>query len=553
MLGLFVAFVAAPFAAAQDCDPSTELLLDTEVPLVAGELFTLWVEGAPPGARVTFVRSGREEAEACPANLGGACLDVADPYVLATATADDDGYVQVEVDPAIDVASQWVDVQAASAECGGLLSDVVPREVHGNVPCAFTPEQWGLSCADDAPLGCVRDAWFEPVYPDGLQLQSRTLHDGTDAAAGVASGSDFDTELLALVLNLDFDAEGVFGPRQPLAEVTVPDGPYAGTLADELVVLAEAATDSERPDLVDAMAQINEGHPFCAPEVFDLPPPPPESPTDCVEPGLLDLPPLGALQVAVVGLPGDQHYLVLGASPGDPVALWVGGSYASDTCAFDLSGVCTEIVAPGQLHLTRADDHGLAYIEADPVELPGPLRPDATASVHVQAVVWSSTPERSEVLTVVTEHPEAPDLRWPWLLPLVVEAAEADEAEPLSVPVLTPCSEASCDGVLPAHDASCLPPASTTDPLQAETVGDQLWVTGLTAGQAFVVLAGEPEGAPTVDDTGIDLGLDLDSVHVVASGTADALGAAALDLLSHDDDEQLVLVATGPYGLISLP
>jgi hypothetical protein len=67
------------------------------------------------------------------------------------------------------------------------------------------------------------------------------------------------------------------------------------------------------------------------------------------------------------------------------------------------------------------------------------------------------------------------------------------------------------------------------------------------------VLGGAPEGAPTVDDTGIDLGLDLDSVHVVASGTADALGAAALDLLSHDDDEQLVLVATGPYGLISLP
>jgi hypothetical protein len=131
---------AAPLASLLACHPLTPdlqrpppgpggLTLTATGTLDAGDTLTLRVTGAAPGGTVLLARSAtRAPAAACPAALGGLCLDLLRPTLVASLTADSLGRAQrVITAPATlpDGAVVWF--QAAQPGSAPATSAAVPR------------------------------------------------------------------------------------------------------------------------------------------------------------------------------------------------------------------------------------------------------------------------------------------------------------------------------------------------------------------------------------------------------------------------------------------
>ncbi len=147
--------------------------------------------------------------------------------------------------------------------------------------CSFTMGGWGQACSG-GNVGCLRDTWFDEVYPEGLTvgvhspLSLPTSKDVEDLLplGGPAKDCPYNTfngQLTALRLNVDFSNAGVFGKDDRLAEARVTSGKYAGLTAADLIVLAETLDPCEKHGpMIDAMTAINEGFGHCDPG--ELPP-----------------------------------------------------------------------------------------------------------------------------------------------------------------------------------------------------------------------------------------------------------------------------------------
>ena len=252
--------------------PSEGLVLAADQRLSPGESFALRAYNAVPGERVVFARSGRSDLTVCPAALKGACLDLPSPKVVGTAIADDDGVAELVLTVRDEAASTRVSFQAGVATCDGALTNVVERQVLGDGACAFTPAQWTGDCAQGRELGCVRDDWFSRLYPTGFVAAGVAYPDSATVAQQLGTAPEFEAQLVALKLNLDFDAGGVFGPRDALASEQVLSGAFAGQdAATLLAVAASTPAGSASSDLVEAMTFINEGYAQCDPAVFLAP------------------------------------------------------------------------------------------------------------------------------------------------------------------------------------------------------------------------------------------------------------------------------------------
>jgi len=153
--------------------------------------------------------------------------------------------------------------------------------------CAFTQGGWGQRCSG-GNVGCLRDAWFDEVYPDGLTVGAHSPKDfpaSADVQAFLPSGgppascpsNTFMGQLTALRLNVDFSDAGIFGRYSRLSEARLTSGPHIGLTAADLVALAEDLDPcGKHGSVVDAMTAFNEGFGACDPSEL----PPEEDPDD---------------------------------------------------------------------------------------------------------------------------------------------------------------------------------------------------------------------------------------------------------------------------------
>jgi len=264
-------------ALAQETDCNVTLVESEPLTLLAdhrvepGAAFSLRVYNAVPGERVAFLRSGVTDNTTCPAVLNGLCVDLPSPKLIGTSIVDEYGTAELTITPTESAASQLIAFQAAVKTCDGALSNVVERQVLGSEACAFTPMEWGADCAADG-LGCVRDDWFSLLFPAGFVAGGTSYADGTAVSSQLPQATDFEKELVALQLNVEFDAAGVFGPRDSFGGEMVTAGMYAGLEASTvLLVAASTAPEDATYDLTDAMAYLNSSFPNCDPEVFLAP------------------------------------------------------------------------------------------------------------------------------------------------------------------------------------------------------------------------------------------------------------------------------------------
>lgn len=156
-------------------------------------------------------------------------------------------------------------------------------EVSG-AACAFTQGGWGQACSG-GNVGCMRDAWFDTLFPDGgLEVGSALPRTYATALAveealpssGPASRGEESTfygQLTALALNLAFSDGGVYGPGSDLAHATLTGGTYAGSTATEVLALASAVDPRTGApplvgSLVTAMTSFNEGFHHCEPSDY---------------------------------------------------------------------------------------------------------------------------------------------------------------------------------------------------------------------------------------------------------------------------------------------
>lgn len=145
--------------------------------------------------------------------------------------------------------------------------------------CSFTQGGWGSSC-NGQNVGCLRDAGFNDVFPEGLTVGSYSpLYLATAAEveaalpvtgpAFMSPDSTFYGQMTALKLNLGFSDAGKFGAASALSTATVVGGPYDGMTASALLAYAESINPLMAPgNLTDALAAFNEGFHTCDPADF---------------------------------------------------------------------------------------------------------------------------------------------------------------------------------------------------------------------------------------------------------------------------------------------
>lgn len=153
--------------------------------------------------------------------------------------------------------------------------------------CSFTQGGWGQACAD-GNVGCLRDAWFDEVFPEGLSVSThapKRFAESSDVQSFLPSGgppascpnNTFMGQLTALKLNVGFSDAGIFGRFSKFSEARLTSGPHLGLTAAELLDLAEALDPCAKHDAaVEAMTAFNEGFGDCDPSEL----PPEEDPDD---------------------------------------------------------------------------------------------------------------------------------------------------------------------------------------------------------------------------------------------------------------------------------
>jgi hypothetical protein len=136
----FVVLVACaeedPAASLFPVDEAPPPLVLTAEPLVPGQPFTLQADGAPAGARVSFVY-GTGAGSSCPPPLGGTCLSVANPVLIGGDAADANGHAEATFTlPATAPVGLVVPFQAAIGGTSPLVSNVDVRTIQAPTPAS---------------------------------------------------------------------------------------------------------------------------------------------------------------------------------------------------------------------------------------------------------------------------------------------------------------------------------------------------------------------------------------------------------------------------------
>jgi hypothetical protein len=235
---------------------------------------------------------------------------------------------------------------ATEPELGTSADDIGGVAVDGDAACSFTQGGWGSAC-NGQNVGCLRDAWFPTVFPDGMTVGTSLPHflaTSADMEAYLPQGgpawqgvySTFYGQMTALELNLSFSAAGAFGASGGLGHAKLVGGAYDGWTATQLLAHAESTSPAlVTGGLVAALTAFNEGFHTCDPGDFPPPDPDPEPdpdgdgdgvPTshDCDDGNAL----IGAL-LYENDMSSDTAYLRTGPELTDP---WVyGGGVVSNT------------------------------------------------------------------------------------------------------------------------------------------------------------------------------------------------------------------------------
>ncbi len=113
-----------------DFDTEPTLVVSTPFAFVAGGARPVRVQGADPGETVRLAMSPQLEQGPCPPSLGGACIDLANPFLVGSATVDPSG--EAWFLPALPLsASGFMHLQAIVVRPGGaLVSAPVGISVH---------------------------------------------------------------------------------------------------------------------------------------------------------------------------------------------------------------------------------------------------------------------------------------------------------------------------------------------------------------------------------------------------------------------------------------
>jgi hypothetical protein len=168
--------------------------------LIAGEVATLTVTGAPPGAEVLLAHSrGGIGAGPCPPALDGQCSELARPVRLATLSlvADHTGTASVDLQIPTARAGSYLAIQAFSLTPDVLVSNPVGRPI--GAPGAATStstDDDGDGLSEDQGDCADHDAAFAPGLldprPDHIDQDCDDADGNDDDADGWPAGPDCD-------------------------------------------------------------------------------------------------------------------------------------------------------------------------------------------------------------------------------------------------------------------------------------------------------------------------------------------------------------------------
>ena len=254
--------------------PCPDLAVSVSPPGTQAAGASVAITGAWPNHDVWLYRDGSDDA--CPPGLAPTCLDMDGVELLSILTPNGSGnatdtlVVPVEVDPS------EVSLQVVQPDCDPVgRSEVVTATFASSQACSYMPSDWGQDCADHG-IGCIRDTYFDAVYPGGFVSGPISYPDAASLAAGLPTVSEHRLTMIALQLSVDYDRVGAFGYRVALGDEIVPSGPYVGQSADEIVVRGLNTGDVPAA-LADAARQLLVASNVCPPPMAagDFPDPEP--------------------------------------------------------------------------------------------------------------------------------------------------------------------------------------------------------------------------------------------------------------------------------------
>ena len=166
--------------------------------------------------------------------------------------------------------------------------------------CTYTQGGWGQNTCSGNNVACLRNQWFDSVYPSGVTIGCTTGFTATwttsaavgsylpgGGTAGVLtqdysnssspSGGSFTAQLLAATLNVGFANAGHLGSPN-LDDLVFASGPFDGISVDSLLELANLIIGGCEPlpdgleysDFTDALTAINENFDECGEPQGDL-------------------------------------------------------------------------------------------------------------------------------------------------------------------------------------------------------------------------------------------------------------------------------------------
>ncbi len=154
--------------------PPAFIDLDAPPAITEGARLELEVTGTDPGDRVTFIYSTRGYAVTCPAILGGRCVDLLAPKVLATVPADIDGTARYSVVVPMGTAGSSVFVQAVYVDgADSVVSDPESVDILSGIDDFIDASKlqvdayWGVNAAGEVVP--VRSGDF--IYPSVIALR----------------------------------------------------------------------------------------------------------------------------------------------------------------------------------------------------------------------------------------------------------------------------------------------------------------------------------------------------------------------------------------------
>ncbi|MFT4622940.1 MAG: hypothetical protein ACI8PZ_001596 [Myxococcota bacterium] len=198
--------VLAEAPQSEPAPPPDFLDLAAPASITEGARLSLEVSGADPGDRITFIYTTRGYAVTCPALLGGECVDLRDPRVLATVPADADGVARYSVVVPLGTAGATVFLQAVYVDGpASIISDPESVDVLPGDADFLTPSKLQV----DAYWGVNTEGEVVPVRSGGLLYPSAVaIRMATDIWSG-----DFDDTGNYCTLRYNIDAS----PRSPWA------------------------------------------------------------------------------------------------------------------------------------------------------------------------------------------------------------------------------------------------------------------------------------------------------------------------------------------------